>query len=161
MYPQTEAKAAQRSHFSAFPVGPAAVLIWHERISVEGVENLARVFEKLREPRSAKGFGLLTIIENGADVSTSPAARNAMSKALSDNDRWLRAAAIAYEADGFKATIVRSVVTAINIISGARFPNRVFRDNREALGWLGEKLEFSELVRQPQLQGYLRPALRG
>jgi hypothetical protein len=161
MHPQTETHSSPKSHFSTFAIGPAAILIWHERITVEGVESLTRVFKKLSETRVDDGFGLLTIIENGADVTTPADARNAMSKALNDYERWLRAAAIAYEADGFKATIVRSVVTAINLISGARFPNRVFRDNREALQWLGEKLQFNDLQRQPQLQRYLRPVVRG
>ncbi|HEX2734478.1 MAG TPA: hypothetical protein VHM70_22880 [Polyangiaceae bacterium] len=156
MHTQTESHVAQKLHYSTFAVGPFAVLVWHERISVEGVESVARVFARLSEAHAEKGFGFLTIIENEADVSTSPAARNAMSKALTDHERCLRAAAIAYEADGFKATIVRSVVTAINLIAGARFPNRVFRDNREALKWLGQKLDFKDLDRQPQLQRYLR-----
>lgn len=153
---RTETYTAQKSHFSTLEVGPCAVLIWHERISVEGVQSAARVFTKLSETQGDKGFGFLTIIENDADVSTSAEARNAMSKALTDHDRWLRAAAIAYEADGFKATIVRSVVTAINLISAPRFPNRVFRSNREAVRWLGDKLAFPELDLRPELQRYLR-----
>jgi hypothetical protein len=160
MSQQPETRTAHKSHYSAFAAGPAAVLIWHERVSVEGVQSLAGVFATLRETHSDKGFGLLTIIEEGADVNTPPAARKAMSKALSDNERWLRGAAIAYEADGFKATILRSAVTAINLMCGARFPNRVFRDNREAFQWLGEKLQFSELQRHPRLQAYVRPQLR-
>jgi hypothetical protein len=160
MSSQPETRTAHPSHFSAFAVGPVAVLIWHERVSVEGVECLAGVFAKLSEIHSS-GFGLLTIIEKDADVSTPPAVRSAMSKVLMDNDRWLRGAAIAYEADGFKATILRSVVTAINLMSGARFPNRVFRDNRQALRWLGETMGVNELQQHPRLQAYLRPALRG
>lgn len=156
MQPRTETYTAQKSHFSTLSVGPCAVLIWHERISLEGVESIARVFAKLGEARPDTGFGFLTIIENDADVSTPAEVRNAMSKALSDHDRWLRAAAIAYEADGFKATIIRSVVTAINLLSGTRFPNRVFRSNREAFHWLGDKLEFPELELKPELQRYLR-----
>jgi hypothetical protein len=46
-------------------------------------------------------------------------------------------AAIVFEAPGFQATVVRSVVTAINLASRASHPTKVFDDLRTGCSWLG------------------------
>ena len=45
-------------------------------------------------------------------------------------------AALVYEKQGFHATAIRSVVTAINVASRAQHPNRVFSDLREGMSWV-------------------------
>jgi hypothetical protein len=67
---------------------------------------------------------------------------------LTDFGNNIGAAAIAYEADGFKATIVRSVITAINLASSTRFPNRVFAGADQAIDWLAEALADDKLALQ-------------
>jgi hypothetical protein len=147
---------ARRPAFSAFPHGRLAVLIWHEQIVEEAVPVLAEVFERIRAAHGEAGFGFLTIIEKDTDIHTPAAVREGLSQLLLTWSPWLRAAAIAYEATGFRATIVRSAITAINIASRARFPNRVFQRLDAALSWLGEYVGALE----PQLAERLQRTLR-
>jgi hypothetical protein len=143
--------------FSAFARGRLAVLIWHQHIVGEAVPLLGEVFEQLRREYGAAGFGFLTIIEKDTDIHTPAEVREGLSQLLATSGPWLRAAAIAYEATGFKATIVRSAITAINIASRARFPNRVFQRTEAALEWLVEHVGALE----PQLAEDLQHRLRG
>jgi hypothetical protein len=147
---------ATRPVFRAFARGRVAVLIWHQAIVAEGVPALSAVFEELRREHGADGFGFLTIIEKDTDVHTPAAVRDGLSQLLASSGPWLRAAAIAYEATGFKATIIRSAITAINIASRARFPNRVFQRTEAALEWLTEHVGTLD----PELTQELQYALR-
>jgi hypothetical protein len=134
--------------FSARGIGRVAVLIWHTEVSLDGAKAIEAVFAQLRRRNFAKGFGFLTIIESKSDINAPTAARQAIAQALSDYGGEIRAAAIVYEAGGFKATIVRSVITAINLASSTRFPNRVFSNTRHALDWLADELQEPALLAQ-------------
>jgi hypothetical protein len=98
------------------------------------------VFADLRAKHLSEGLGFLTILERDTDIRPSAAARQAVAQVLTDYGADIAGAAIAYEADGFKATIVRSVITAINLASSTRFPNRVFAGSDQAIDWLAEAL---------------------
>lgn len=139
--------ASPRS-FSARSIGRIAVLIWHTEATLEGAEAIERIFGKLRGQNFAEGLGFLTIIESKADIRAPAAARQAVAQILRDYGGDIRAAAIVYEADGFKATIVRSAITAINLASRSRFPNRVFSNTRQALDWLVDELKDPTLLAQ-------------
>jgi hypothetical protein len=141
--------------FSAFARGRLAVLIWHDHIVAEAVPVLGEVFEQLRREHGTTGFGFLTIIEKDTDIHTPAEVREGLSQLLTTSGPWLRAAAIAYEATGFKATIVRSAITAINIASRARFPNRVFQRKEAALEWLVEHVGALDPELTAQLQAML------
>ncbi len=132
---QTAGSASVRT-FSSRSIGRVAVLIWHTEVTVEGARAIANVFAELKKDRSASGFGFLTVLEAGVDIRPSPEARQAVAQVLTDYGSDIRAAAVAYEASGFKATIVRSAITAINIASSTRFPNRVFSGTPRAIDWL-------------------------
>jgi tRNA U38,U39,U40 pseudouridine synthase TruA len=55
---------------------------------------------------------------------------------LKSYDKHLAGAAITFEGRGFKMTMVRSVITAINMASRTQFPNSVFADVDSAATWL-------------------------
>lgn len=134
--------------FSARGIGRIAVLIWHTEVSVDGAKAIGEVFAELRRQNFAEGLGFLTIIETKTDIRPPSAARHAIAQVLSDYGGDIRAAAIVYEGDGFKSTIVRSVITAINVASSTCFPNRVFSTTRHALDWLADELEEPALLAQ-------------
>ncbi len=140
--------------FSARSIGRVAVLIWHTEVTLEGVKALGEVFAELRGQNFAEGLGFLTIIESKTDLRPPAAVRQSVAQILRDYGGDICAAAVAYEADGFKATIVRSVITAINLASSSRFPNRVFSHTRHALGWLVDELK------DPTLLGQLHAGVR-
>lgn len=146
---------AKRQGYSAFARGRLAVLIWHEHIVGDAVPVLREVFEQLRAEHGATGFGFLTIIEKDTDVHTPAEVREGLSQLLTTFGPWLRGAAIAYEATGFKATIIRSAITAINIASRARFPNRVFQHTQAALDWLDEHVGAHEPELAAELQSLM------
>jgi hypothetical protein len=145
-----------RPAFSAFARGRLAVLIWHEHIVEAAIPPLREVFEQLRRAHGAAGFGFLTIIEKDTDIHTPAEVREGLSQLLAEYAPSLRAAAIAYEATGFKATIARSAITAINIASRARFPNRVFQRTDAALEWLVEYVGALDAELPARLQSLLR-----
>ena len=134
--------------FTARGVGRTAVLIWHTEVSLEGARAIAAVFADLRVKHLSEGLGFLTVLERDTDIRPSPAARQAVAQVLTDFGSDIGAAAIAYEADGFKATIVRSVITAINLASSTRFPNRVFAGTDDAIDWIAETLRDEKLSLQ-------------
>lgn len=133
-------ESATRTTFSVGSFGPVATLVWHTEVSLEGARAIREVFAALKARRLAEGFGFLTVLDSATDIRPTAAARRAMAEVLLDYGNDISAAAIAYEGDGFKATIVRSVITAINIAGGARFPNRVFSETPIAIDWLSRKL---------------------
>jgi hypothetical protein len=126
--------------FSVGSLGPVAVLIWHTEVTLEGARAIGDVFATLKARALAGGFGFLTVLDGATDIRPTAAARRAMAEVLQLYGNDIGAAAIAYEGDGFKATIVRSVITAINIAGSARFPNRVFSETSAAIDWLSGKL---------------------
>lgn len=151
---QTAALVPESPTYSAFLAGPVAVLIWHDCISVEGVDCVRRVFAALRREHSVRGFGFLTIIEEEADITTSAQVRQQLSALLAEHEPWLRAASIAYQGKGFKATIARSAITAINMASRARFPNRVFQEPIDAMRWLAAEVGTPDLHMHAQLRRF-------
>ncbi len=52
----------------------------------------------------------------------------------------IAAAAVVLEVTGFQATVIRSVVTAINLASGSSFPNKVFASLSPACVWLSTQV---------------------
>ena len=136
--------------FSARAIGRTAVLIWHTEASLDGAKAIGKIFAELRRQNFTEGLGFLTIIETKTDIRPPAAARHAIARVLRDYGGDIRAGAIVYEADGFKATIVRSVITAINLASSACFPNRIFSTTRHALDWLADELKEPALLAELQ-----------
>jgi hypothetical protein len=146
------------SDFSVFEFENNLILWWHKRMTTEGVEECVRLGERMM----ARGkIGFLTLIDPGVDLNAPSDGRRAMASFLSRNEQRIAAAAVAYEASGFKATAVRSIITAVNLASRSSFPNKVFSDTTEAMEWLAEstgtpgpaadRLKRAIELRRPQL----------
>ena len=56
--------------------------------------------------------------------------------------------AVVIEANGFMASLARSVITGINLLARAKASQKVFQDTREAAAWL-----LSLQAHPPQLRG--------
>jgi hypothetical protein len=116
------------------------VLWWRTDVSVEGAAATDQIMEQL-ERRSARHFGFITVVDAQADLRVPGPARTAVSRMIKRFEPSISAAAIVFEGDGFKATAVRSIVTAINLAARNKFPNRVFPLVAPAVRWVLESLE--------------------
>ncbi|MGD8861447.1 MAG: hypothetical protein PVI30_15670 [Myxococcales bacterium] len=114
--------------------GPVVVLLWRGKVVPEGARWMRRGFLKAREQPGR--LALLTIVEDGCEIRTPPEVRDEVSEMLRLYGSRLAGAAIVFEGRGFKATMVRSIITAIYIASRAKVPNSVFGDVGTALQWL-------------------------
>jgi hypothetical protein len=78
----------------------------------------------------------MTILEDKCVLTTSSEVRSRLADLLRKHQKDVAAAAILFEAQGFRMTMVRSVITAINLAMGGRIPNSVFGDFVSACAWL-------------------------
>jgi hypothetical protein len=74
-----------------------------------------------------------------------PDVRANMAKVIGKHTRNITGAAIVCAGTGFRATAMRSIVTAIHIASLAAHPLRVFSEMAPALAWLQDKQAEGEL----------------
>ncbi len=121
------------AEFSVFDFETTLVLMWHERISLEGVRRCIRTAENMK---GRTPICFLTVIGKDTPIDTPREARKELARFLKNWEEQISAAAIAYEATGFKATALRSIVTAINLTARTTFPNKVFQSLDEAAAWL-------------------------
>jgi hypothetical protein len=81
-------------------------------------------------------FGYLTIMELTANLAMPSEIRGTFDAIIRRYTTRFSGAAIVYERQGFQATAVRSLVTAINFATRASHPTRVFDDLRQGIAWL-------------------------
>ncbi|HEU4577839.1 MAG TPA: hypothetical protein VFS67_06275 [Polyangiaceae bacterium] len=82
-------------------------------------------------------FSFLCVLEPSAKLTMAPDLRESVDAYVRRYSTRFTGAAIVFEATGFQATVVRSVVTAVNLASRASHPTKVFDDVRAACSWLG------------------------
>jgi hypothetical protein len=81
-------------------------------------------------------IGFLGIFEPNAQLTLSPDVRESVNALIRRYSPRFSGAALVYEKQGFHATAMRSLVTAVNVASRAQHPNRVFSDLREGVSWM-------------------------
>jgi hypothetical protein len=124
-YPVLEV-VGKRSDFGVCTYDNIVMLVWTGPPTLEGVSFCARAFTKLHDARPYEPLGFYTLISEQAQQGTLPeSVRKALGRMLKENEAWIGSAVIAYEGSGFRATIVRSVITAINLAARPRFPASV------------------------------------
>jgi hypothetical protein len=82
-------------------------------------------------------FSFLAVLESSAKLTMAPDLRESVDAYVRRYSTRFTGAAIVFEGAGFQATVVRSVVTAINLASRASHPTKVFDDLRAGCSWLG------------------------
>jgi hypothetical protein len=114
--------------------GRCLIHITVDRTTAITVGLVRRALADLAERHST--FGFLCVLEPSAHLAMAPDVRegvNAFARRYSDR---FSGAAIVYEVPGFQATVVRSIVTAVNLASRATHPTKVFDDLRAGTSWL-------------------------
>lgn len=131
----------KRPEFEVFTLENILVLIWKAPPIYDGVKACARATEILRLNHPSKKIGFLTYVEPRAQSgSPSEPVRNGLSSFLRANQQHIVASVVIYEGTGFRATIVRSVVTAIQVASALDFPAQVSASRGAGAKWLLDKM---------------------
>lgn len=112
------------------------LLVWRTRVVPRGVRWLARALSECAKAGPGTRCLFHTVILPDCQLTTSTEVRDELADLLKRREHQISAAAITYEAEGFRGTLARSIITAINLASGSRFPARVFSTLPDAADWL-------------------------
>lgn len=111
-----------------------AVAVWVQHTLVEDVAALGDAARRaVRGPRQP--VKLVQIVSATA-ITPDGAARAALARMLRGLQGTVSHSAIVHEAEGFRAAMVRSIVTGIAALSNPGFPHRVFARLLEATAWM-------------------------
>ncbi len=128
----TEIFHVDHDHASA-RCGDVLVIVWRGTTTKVAVQRLRERLASLGKARHA-GIGLLTIVEAGA-VLPSNEARDHLARMLREAHQ-VRASAVCFEGDGFRAAAVRGVVAGLTMLARQPFPHKVFSTLELAGAWL-------------------------
>lgn len=127
-------------------IGNFVLLLWRRRIVSQGVRWTREAFAKVvGNEKDERKVMFLTAVVPGCDISTPADVRKDIAALLKTYEWQLACSAIVFENNGFGMTIVRSVITAINMASRSRFPNAVFGNVDSALAWMTTHASAPEL----------------
>jgi len=116
----------------------ACLVIVVERLSAEGLEALARGMDRLARQHGTL-CSLCIIQRQGPITSMGPERRRVLANIMRKYSPNTSGAAVVFEGTGFRATALRSMVTAIHMASFAKHPSKVFATTEPALDWLERK----------------------
>lgn len=114
-------------------VGPSLLIVTYS-LSNDGVAAIGRGLGRLTQ-RQQKACAI-SIVERRAGPGTTAEARVAVAELVRKYDTSISGSAVVCDGSGFRATAVRSVVTAINMASRASHPSKVFASCEPAFEWL-------------------------
>ena len=123
---------SEAAHGIAF-VGRTLVVLWQTETRAEAVVELAT----LLAGRAAE-FGSVGLLQVIGDRATPPdsAVRAALAAMLKDNEQRIAASAVVFEGAGFRASVVRSIVIGISMLSRPKCPHTVFASTADGIAWL-------------------------
>lgn len=113
------------------------LIIVVETLSPLVLNAMARTMARLAAHHGT--FFTLTITERKSGSGVSPERRAATADLLRKHARHVSCAAVVCEGTGFRATAVRSIVTALHMASRATHPTKVFDSVGAAATWLHGK----------------------
>jgi hypothetical protein len=86
--------------------------------------------------REHKQMSSIIVMRGEFNFSLTPEARKAGAALTKEFAGTNTGQAILVEAAGFRASLARSLITGVNMLSGSRSRQRVFQDARETVTWL-------------------------
>lgn len=117
-------------------VGDCVVVLIRPKLTLRGVTAIEGAFDQIAE-RDAWIAYLAVIVPDVKSFDSE--AQRRLSNAVGKHTDHTSGAAIVYEGTGFRATTVRSVLTAIHWASRAKHPLKVFATVGSALSWLKQQ----------------------
>jgi hypothetical protein len=118
-------------------VGPVVVLVV-DVFSPTSVAALGRAMSQQLE-RYPK-IGSLSIVERKVGSSIDAEGRKAVAELSTRYTNHICGTAVVCEGTGFRATAIRSIVTAVRMASRASHPQKVFATAEESIAWLAALL---------------------
>ncbi len=106
---------------------------WDE-LRLQHLISIANVCDQI-----IKDHGSLTsliLLRGAVNVDLSNETRKASAALTAKCNPYNTGQAVVVEANGFMASLARSVITGINLLARAKTSQRVFQDTREATAWL-------------------------
>lgn len=116
--------------------GNWAIAVW---LQTTRSSHVAEVRAAVRRARETAGpdVVLLQLVAPQASMPDS-SVRKALVEMLRSFEGIVTRSALVHVGSGFRASMIRSIVTGLNALSQQRFPHRVFSSLPEAVAWLGE-----------------------
>jgi hypothetical protein len=113
-----------------------AVAVWRYHTNAQDIPELAsaarRAYAACGQP-----IGLIQIVSATAITPDGPA-RAALARMLRELSGVVASSALVHEAEGFRAAMIRSIVTGLTAMSSPGYPHRVFAGLRDAAAWMSE-----------------------
>jgi hypothetical protein len=113
-----------------------AVAYWRYHTSAEYVPELEAAARRAHKAFGAP-IGLMQIVPASA-ITPDSRARTALVQMLRSLNGIVSHSAIVHEAEGFRAAMIRSIVTGVAALSNPGFPHRVFAEVPEAANWMSQ-----------------------
>ena len=110
------------------------VVVWRVRLGESAIELIEAMAQRM-VTTFQQGFGLIQYIESAASLPSDDE-RRALEMLMQKLSGSCKCSAVIYEGSGFRASVIRSVETGINLAAKQDFPNLVFNNVEEALVWL-------------------------
>jgi len=130
---------SEASHGIAF-VGRTLVVHWQTETRGEAVAELASLLAGQAD--EAGSIALLQVIGDQAIPPDGPT-RAALAAMLKANETRIIASAVVFEATGFRASVIRSIVIGISMLSRPKCPHTVFESTSAGSAWLSQHLKAS------------------
>ena len=112
-----------------------AVALWRHHTHPESVQQL-EVAARQAYKASKQPIGLVQIAP-GTALAPDARARTALVRMLQALNGTVGCSALVHEAEGFRAALIRSIVTGLAALSNPGYPHRVFTTVGEAAAWMG------------------------
>ncbi|MEO8180754.1 MAG: hypothetical protein ABI895_18120 [Deltaproteobacteria bacterium] len=113
-----------------------AIAFWRHETLAEYVGELQATAVRARKA-CGQPIALIQVVPPGS-ITPDGRARAALVQMLRELKNVVSYSAIVHEAEGFRAAMIRSIVTGVAALSNPGFPHRVFAKLPEAAGWIGE-----------------------
>lgn len=113
--------------------GDCVLVVVQKTVSAIGVSAIQRAFEQLEADYERVGY--LSFIEGSQCAPMDARARKLMADVVGRHTHRIGVAAMVVVGDGFRTTVVRSILTGIHFASRAVHPMRAFPALEPALVW--------------------------
>jgi hypothetical protein len=120
------------SCYAVSAVDRIVVFVWTHVPTMDGVVAMTKVFETVHASGSGQ-LGMLIMIDPRASGLVPAPVRDQLTQGMRQYAPKIRAVAFVFEGTGFAATIVRSVITAMNLVSRPTYWVSVFADRSRAV----------------------------
>ncbi|GAB5545883.1 MAG: hypothetical protein SangKO_056430 [Sandaracinaceae bacterium] len=115
--------------------GGAVLYVWRDATTVRAARRLRQLIAEARG-HAADGAGVLLGVVAEAAPPPGADARAALAEVLSGAAGFAHSSALVCEGSGFRASMVRGIVTGLNLIARPPFPHQVSANVPAAAQWL-------------------------